>query len=102
MTKKIKPTPRPTPEQLEDVQITPEMVASWTAYDKIEAKKEQQQRQEEHELENIERELIAEGVADTNARAVAPEIRSERIKEAASERARINRELASHQIRQSF
>jgi hypothetical protein len=102
MTNEIKPTPRPTPEELTDVQITPEMVASWVAYDKIQESKARQERQEEHDLEAIERELIAEGVADKDARAVAPEIRAERIKEAASKRAKRNEWAASRQVRQMF
>jgi hypothetical protein len=102
MTEEVKPTPRPRPEELDDVQITSEMVASWVAHDKLEEEKDRRERQEEHELENIERELIADGVAEKEAAALAPEVRQQRITQAAVRRAEANETYASRQVRNLF
>src|SRR3954466_4956698 len=102
MTEEVKPTPRPAPEELENVQLTPEMVASWVAHDRLEEARTRHERQEEHELEIIERELLNDGVAEEDAVALAPEVRQERIKQDAAERARANQLIASRQVRDLF
>jgi hypothetical protein len=100
--REIKPTPRPSPEELEDVVITQEMVASWVAYDRLQEEKARRERQEEYELESIQRELIADGVEEKEAAALAPEVRQQRIRQVAVRRAEANEAYASRQIRNLF
>jgi hypothetical protein len=102
MTEEVKPAPRPAPEELEDVVITQEMVASWVAYDRLQEEKAHRERQEEHELENIERELIADGVEEKEAARLAPKVRQQRITQAAVRRAEANEAYASRQVRNLF
>jgi hypothetical protein len=102
MTEEVKPTPRPAPEELEDVVITQEMVASWVAYDRLQEEKSRRERAEEHELESIERELVADGVEEKEASRLAPEVRQQRITQAAVRRAEANEAYASRQVRNLF
>jgi hypothetical protein len=102
MSKEVEPTPRPAPEELEDVVITQEMVASWVAYDRLQEEKARRERTEEHELESIKRELIADGVAEKEAARLAPEVRQQRITQAAVRRAEANEAYATRRVRNLF
>src|SRR3954470_12437777 len=101
MTEEVKPAPRPAPEELDNIQITPEMVASWVAHDRLEEAEAKFERDEERAREAI-RVAYRQGTGVDPTQAEIEATLAEKRRVDAAEVARRNEAYASAAIRRNF
>lgn len=101
MTEEVKPAPRPSAEALDNVVITQEMVAAWSAHDKLEEEKAAQANREERAVEEMRAAWVEENGIEPSEAEIKQALALKRQGDAA-ERARRNEQIASRQIRSIF